>query len=230
MSWLTQAASSIGPATRDAVSGDIPAGSATTTGDEGLDWLTAAQSGEQVRAQPRRVSVAPAAKSAPGGWLTAGKLGVSTKDDSDDDGVGNDLPTPKAKSEKKGTGKAAPAGSAATAGWLSSGALGVPVDDESDIEAGDESGSSRPTAIEQGTQTDENIGEIVMRETGPKLPPWAKRWTPPTPKAEIVPDAKPESASAVTAGAPEEEVTALRLCWLAPRVSRRPICCITFSQ
>lgn len=190
-------------------------------GGGGLDWLTAAKAGAQAGvggAKTRRGSLKEARKAsvsatAPGGWMTSGKLGVSTEDASDDDAAGgvkvDNGGTKKRgarESGKKaikegksagGAGEAAPAASSGAGGWLASGKLGVKLDDEESDQgdAVDRGDTSCPVMVSLETQTENDIEGIVKRENEPKLPPWAKRWTPPAPEPEEVPpEPTPEAA------------------------------------
>ncbi len=189
---------------------------------EGDDWLAVAtSSGQAKRKSPPGPSARPLVAAAPatqGGWMSAGKLGLPTGDDSDEDGAGKiggggstavAVATPK---KKKKTGPSSPT-AGGPGGWLGSGALGVPVEDDNDEDSRDGGGgddSGRGAAVTIETQTEDDIGAVTERgavEKGdaPKLPPWAKPWTPP-PKPEVVPDAKPEEASAPSGGAAKEVI------------------------
>lgn len=197
------------------------AAGATSSGG-GLDWLTAATADGQAKPKPRRASLKPGRKASitaisAGGWLTSGKLGVSTEDDSDRDvgdasGSGSRGKTGASttKKEKKNVAAVSTAAAVASApgGWLASGTLGIPADDESDQNVdsvGGDGENGRRTMVSGETQTEDNIEAIVKRGLEPKLPPWAKRWTPP-PEPEVVPNAAPEQSS-VGGGDSQKEVT-----------------------
>lgn len=122
--------------------------------------------------------------------MTSGKLGVATEDDSDGDSGGGGGRKAGATTRKKSgakTGGTKPPALSGPGGWLGSGALGVPTEDESDDD-GDVGGSGGggPVMVSLETQTDEDIEGIVKRGEVPKLPPWAKRWTPPVPEPVVV--------------------------------------------
>lgn len=187
-------------------------------GGSGLDWLTVAGAQVGVRgATTRHDSPKEARKdsvpaTAPGGWMTSGKLGVSTEDVSDDDAAGGvkvdnggakkrgvgerDKSTAKGKKTVGDAGEA-PAAASGAGGWLASGTLGVKLDDEESdqgdaVNRGDTSG---PAMVSLKTQTEDDIEGIVKRENEPKLPPWAKRWIPPAPEPEeVLPESPPEAA------------------------------------
>lgn len=148
--------------------------------------------------------------------MTSGKLGVSIgDDDSDEDGGGRgrnraSRAVGKSKFKPGGGRQAPPTATGGVGGWLSAGgALGVPVDPESDDDGGgggDGFGRDRPTMVSGETQTDDDIEGIVKRGEVPKLPPWAKRWTPPAePVAEDSQHPTAESSSAA-GGEPDKQV------------------------
>lgn len=191
LSWLTQAAGDPAPSATAALTGTSSAAEA----DSGNDWLTIAQSsGKKKTISTPSATAAKGAvggSAAPGGWMSSGKLGVPTGDDSDDDDAGKGAATT-AKSKKKNRAKGAVSAASGPGGWLNSGALGVPTEDDSDEDGGD--GSIQPMLVTIETQTEDDIDAITERGSAPALPPWAKRWTP-KPQPEDVPDAAPEPAS-----------------------------------
>ena len=139
--------------------------------------------------------------------MSSGKLGISTEDDSDQDDTGK-LGGPSAsgtskskKKEKKKEKKKKTVEAAVSGGWLGSGALGLPAGDESDSdEEESDGGGGQGVGVTIETQTEDDIeavteGGAIEKDNAPKLPPWAKAWTPP-PKPEVVPDAAPEVTSA----------------------------------
>lgn len=195
LSWLTEAAGDPAPASTAAPTGTT---SAAAEGDSGSDWLTIAQSSGKKKQKPSPSATAarPAAggSAAPGGWMSSGKLGVPTRDDSDEDGASNGAATTANKPKKTKQAKG-PAASAASGpgGWLNSGRLGVPAEDESDGYGSD--GSIQPVLVTIATQTEDDVDAVTLRKSGPVLPPWAKPWTPPS-QPKVVPDAAaPEPAS-----------------------------------
>lgn len=188
----------------------------------GDDWLAIAKSSGQAKPLHNPAARRSVAVPAPGGWMSSGKLGLSTEDGSDEDVAGktsggggsgssggNPIPTKKKKKKEQLSVSASGPG-----GWLSSGALGVAVEDESDDDDDDDGGgpgggdageNGRGVAVTIETQTEEDIESITKRGATekanvPKLPPWAKPYVPP-PKPETEPDAAPGKASA-----PREEV------------------------
>lgn len=196
LGWLTQAAGDPAPATTAAPTG----ASSAAEGDSGSDWLTIAQSSSKKKQKPSPNTTAAKGTvggggggAAPGdGWMSSGKLGVPTGDDSDDDETGKGAAAKSKKKKKKHAKGATASAASAPGGWLNSGSLGVPAEDESDEDSGD--GSGQPILVTIETQTEEGIEAITERGSAPALPPWAKRWTPP-PQPEAVPDAAPEPAS-----------------------------------
>eukprot|EP00752_Nemacystus_decipiens_P003979 g3644.t1 len=205
LSWLTKAAENPALATAKPTEA-----SSAAEPDLGSDWLSVAKCSGQIQSKPFAATPAAstAAPAAPGGWMSSGKLGISTEDDSDQDDagkVGGPSATPAAKSKKKKKKKAAESASAAgvSGGWLGSGALGVPAEGESDEEdEEDDGGGSHGVGVTIETQTEDDIEAVIeggVTENGnaPKLPPWAKPCVPP-PKPEAVPDAVPEVTFAPT--------------------------------
>ncbi|CAM9447366.1 unnamed protein product [Ectocarpus sp. 8 AP-2014] len=196
LSWLTQAADSHKPS---AAASGIPstAGVDSSEGDAGADWLAVAKSSGQAKRSPavKRPSVGAAA---PGGWMSSGKLGLSTGDGSDDDQAGKTSGSGGvAKPKKKKKARGSVSGTGGPGGWLSSGALGVPAKDESDEEEGSGGDNDRRgAAVTIETQTDDDI-EAATRGAAEKgntrkLPPWAKPYVPPDPIPEVVPDTAAE--------------------------------------
>ncbi|CAM9691092.1 unnamed protein product, partial [Ectocarpus fasciculatus] len=206
-----------------AVDADEPGGGQASGGNDGLDWLTEAASTDTAAAAPaapsapdwladaksrgttknnnsakvaKRASIGSAA--APGGWMSSGKLGLSTGDGSDEEQAdktdrGSGMPRKQKKKKKKQNRGSISAGGG-PAGWLTSGALGAPAHDESD-EDGSDSDDGRPLMVTAETQTEDDIDEATKTANGPKLPPWAKPWTPPSPEPEAEPDTAPEPPS-----------------------------------
>lgn len=213
-----------------ALKGDVPATSAavmtakeTPGSQEGGDWLVVARTSGQNK---RKSSPDPSARSAAaalatqGGWMSSGKLGLSTRDDSDDDvggrmrSGGSTAAAASAPKKKRKHGASSPTASG-PGGWLSSGVLGVPVDDNSSEDRGDGVGDGgggndygRGIGVTVETQTEDDIKAVTEEGTiekgnAPKLPPWAKPWTPP-PKPEVIPNTNSEMASAPSGGTEKE--------------------------
>ncbi|CAM9451765.1 unnamed protein product, partial [Hapterophycus canaliculatus] len=173
--------------------------------DSGLDWLAVAKSGGQKKSKPQATAAlakGAAAPAAPGGWLSSGKLGISTEEE-DEDVVGTANGGADSGAAAFGAGKSKKRkqarGSVSAGGWLASGGLGV----ESEEESGDDSGAvdvkftARGVGITIETQTEDDIeaftGKGATEKNGAsKLPPWAKPYVPP-PKVEAVPDTPPEA-------------------------------------
>lgn len=205
MNWLAQAASGSTvagvpkPAKPKHSPPEVPAAAGDVGGGKGgLSWLSAAtqSGGEQARSKPRRTSTVkpngatPAA--APGGWMTSGKLGVSTEDDGDENNDPNGskgggaggaaVGRKKASRASKKKGKVSVPAASGPGGWLAAGSLGVPVDEESDEQEEGGGNGGRAVMVTAETQTEEDIEGIVKRGDAPKLPPWAKVWVPPVPE------------------------------------------------
>lgn len=176
---------------------------------EGDDWLAIAKSSSQTKRKslsgPAAGRSKAAAPAAPGGWMSSGKLGLSTGDESDEKNVdkagGLATTTAKPKKKKKQTKGPSSAAAGGPGGWLGSGALGVPTEDDEDDEDGGGDGGvgsddGRGVAVTIETQTEDDIEAVTERgaaekASATKLPPWAKPWTPP-PKPEVVPEAPAE--------------------------------------
>lgn len=192
----------------------------TTSGSpDASDWLTTAALGssinkvgnaeamtnEPTEQRPRKQN--PTSKALPGAWLTAGgKLGVSTRQDSDEDGEtrGSVKHSIAALSKGRSAGArgnkrdgGARSTASASGGWLTgavtSGKLGIPGGDNGDSssEDGVEGGrfKDRWRATETatvGTQWEENAGESVGSRS--RLPPWAKAYHAPSEEATAVED------------------------------------------
>lgn len=182
LGWLTEAASKDTAAT-------------TPTTPSAPDWLADAKSRGTTKHNKRSTAAKRASigSAAPGGWMSSGKLGLSTGDDDSDEDQAGKTGRGSAKSRKKKK-KQQSRGSVSAAGWLSSGALGVPAQDESD-EDGDDSDGGRPSMVTTETQTEDNIEGASKSANGPKLPPWAKPWTPPSPEAGAETDTAPDPPS-----------------------------------
>lgn len=220
LSWLTQAAGSSGSGTTaPAASSSVPVDS----GNDGLeagggldDWLNVAKSSGQTKRKSVATVAAPAAT---GGWMSLGKLGISTEDYSDQDDAGKTGGGGSAVTKLKKKKKQAAQTSADTSGpggWLSSGALGAPAEDESGDEDSGGGETDRGVGVTIETQTEEDIEAVTKGGTtgkgnAPKLPPWAKPYVPP-PKPEVVPVPPPEANSAPQ-GAPETQVLATVFHW-----------------
>ena len=192
LSWLTNVGGSPVPTA-------APIGKSSTSEDNaGNDWLAAATSSGQTKNKPpqsaaasKRGSPTPTSDSGGGGWMSSGKLGLPTGDDSDEDGENG--PVAAAAKPKKGkqTGGGVSAASG-PGGWLGSGGLGIPAEEESDEDdGGGGGGGGRAVMVTMETQTEDDIEEVTKNGGTRKLPPWAKPWTPP-PKPEVVPDPVPE--------------------------------------
>lgn len=211
LSWLTNVAESQAPATAKPTGASSPA-----ERESGSDWLSVAKSSGQSQSKPRVTAPAanPAASAAPGGWMSSGKVGIWTVDDSDQDDpgkVGGGSAAATAKNKKKKQAGEATSAASVPGGWLGTGALGVPTEDEryGDDDRSDGGGHGVGVTIE--TQTADDIeavtkGRAIEKENAPTLPPWAKRWVPP-PKPEVVPDAAPEVASEET----DQKVTKIHI-------------------
>lgn len=223
-----------GPISIASIAGDASRDTAAANAtDDGLDWLSAAAVGGQSASRPSAAGAAvrrrslSAGKAAPapaaGGWLTSGKLGVSTEDGSCDkdcttlaalgskvagvDGKNNNAAslskTKNSKDEKsmgKKKGSEPGISTGAPGGWLaaaiSSGNLGVDREDGSedeDVEGGRDGTTPKTTTV--GTQWEEGGGEAVANKaTETKLPPWAKKWIPPVPDPPPIVEDNPTSA------------------------------------
>ncbi len=207
LSWLTKAAGAPKPVTT-APTGASPAVEGGL--DPGIDWLAAATSSSQTKQKPRAAAStakATPAPAAPGGWMSSGKLGISTEEDSDRDdagkaGAGGSAASTAAaaKPRKKKQPRVSVSVASGPEGWLGSGALGVPTQDESDDDEGDSGDGKGVVLATIETQTEDDIEAVTERGAiekggGRQLPPWAKPWTPP-PKPQAVPDPSPEETSA----------------------------------
>lgn len=195
--------------------------------------------GAAMRRRSLSTSKNPGAPTVGVGWLTSGKLGVSTEDGSDDEGgstiaaVGAAGIKGKNKNSSASKGKkqkddqststnSVSATPGAPGGWLaaaiSSGTLGVVGDDGIEEEVGqDGSDGDGPAMITTETQWDEGGGEAVAKAAESKLPPWAKKWTPPP--ADPAPPVVEEQP--ITAAA-EAKPTASGLDWIGGAVSGAP--------
>ena len=178
--------------------------------ESGNDWLAAATSSNRKKSKPRvaaSTGKATAAPAAPGGWMTSGKLGISTEEDNDQDNAGSARAGGSAVSTAAGTkprkrkqARGVESVVVGPGGWLGAGTLRVPTEQESDDDDDEISGGDgRGTAVTIETQT-EDIEAFMKRgatekDGAPKLPPWAKPWVSP-PKSQVVPDPAPEVASA----------------------------------
>lgn len=185
--------------------------SSEAAGAGGLDWLSAATVGGQITRAPsasgaavRRRSLARKAPApATGSWLATFKLGVSTEDDSGDDGDATTAAGTKSTTElspmkeRKFKNEASTATSAgAPGGWLTSGSLGVAQDErDEDGSQGGVDGSTGPKMADIGTQWEEGGGETVAKYPGRTLPPWAKKWAAPAPDPS-----KPDKQESSTPG------------------------------
>lgn len=184
--------------TRNAVASSPPSGAGRVLADK--RWPDNVNDAPAGAARGKRPSGTSPPRSGGGGWLVAGKMGLSADDSDDNDtkltdssGVGGTASqtTPgknamKSAKKKRGEGggpeMVAPLGGAS--GWLTAavatGQLGVPGDDDED-KGGDtnpsDEGHSPGVTVE--TQTDENIEQAIKESTKPSLPPWAKPWTSP---------------------------------------------------
>ena len=210
LSWLTNAATQSVPATT------VPTGTSSAVEvdlDSGNDWLTAATSSGHAKPKP---SVAAStgkvtSPAAPGGWMSSGKLGISTEEDSDQDNAGtagagesavSTTAGIKPRKRKQASGVEPVAGGPGA--WISAGTLGVPTAAESDDddEKDSDGGGGKVMLVTMETQTEDDIEAVT--ETGatekggaPKLPPWAKPWIP-SPKPQVVSDPAPELTSAAS--------------------------------
>lgn len=197
LSWLTSVAErpGSGPSARADTSSANGVGAGGADPD---DWLSVAQSSGQTKRKQNVTATGAkggAAPAAPGGWLSSGNLGVSTKgsSDSDDDVAGGGAATATTKRKKRKQARGSASAVSGPVGWLASGALGAPAEDESDDDGEGSDGRNKPILVTVETQTDNDIEAIVERGDVPKLPPWAKPYAPP-PKPEPVPDVAAEVA------------------------------------
>lgn len=202
--------------TRHVVASSPPSGACRVLGDK--RWSDNVNDAPAGAARGKRPSGTSPPRSGGGGWIVAGKMGLSADDSDDKDtkltdpsGVGGTTSqtTPGKKAinsakKKRGEGggpeMVAPLGGAS--GWLTAavatGQLGVPGDDDEDKDRDanpDDEGPSPGVTVE--TQTDENIEQAMKESTGPRLPPWAKPWTSP-----------PAAAASAAAGSVEEAAIA----------------------
>lgn len=221
MDWLAQAASkntnwtttSPDEQLAEALSGlSVAAPNIISGNGGGLAWLTAAtSSGHHAQGEKKKSSSAQkpirrsSASTANGGWITSGRLGTFTGDESDDldnRGVGKAESTAhKPKSNPKESAFAA----SGSGGWLAFGGLGIPVNSDSDEEGHTGGANSKdcPLMASVEAQTDDDIEGIVKRGEVPKVLPWAKRWTPP-PEPILDPEPTIESSSADDAVSDQE--------------------------
>ena len=209
LSWLTKAVENPLPST---TMGTVTVSTAEVDLDSGNDWLAAASSSQTKRNSPATESTirATTAPAAPGGWMSSGKLGISTEDSSDQESVGTagaggsaTSTAVAAKTRKRKQARLSVSAASGPGGWLSAGALGVPTedghdDDDEEQEIGD--GNGKAVGVTIDTQTEDDIEAVTQRggaekNSGRKLPPWAKPWVPP-PKPQVVPDPSPEVTSA----------------------------------
>ena len=211
LAWLTNAAEGSVPATT------VPTGFSSAVEvdlDSGNDWLAAAKSRDHTKPKPRiaaSTGKATAAPAAPGGWMSSGKLGLSTEEDRDQDnagtaGAGGSAASTTAgiKPRKRKQARGVEPVAGGPGAWISAGTLGVPTAAESDDddEKDGDGGGGKVMLVTMETQTEGDIE--AMTETGaterggaPRLPPWAKPWVPP-PKPQVVPDPAPEVTSAAS--------------------------------
>lgn len=119
--------------------------------------------------------------------VAAGKLGLGLDNGGDDNGHENN-----GANGLRGK-KAGEATENVPGGWmaaaLSSGRLGVGPSGDNSVDFEDEPPTSQ--GVTMGTQTEENIGKEVAVPAQPKLPPWAKPWSPPTPAVVVNPASTP---------------------------------------
>lgn len=202
LSWLTQAA---GSPTSGAVAPIDKPSAAVVDGSAGgvNDWLAVAKSSGQTKRKPHTTATAAAkataVPAAPGGWLSSGKLGVSTEEDSDQADAGKTAGRSTTSKKKKKQARGSVSVASGPEGWLSSGALGVP-EEESDDD--DDGGDSQPILVTMETQTEDDIEGVTERGNVPKLPPWAKPYVAP-PKDDVVPQSTADSTAEIH---PEKEV------------------------
>ncbi|CAN0426434.1 unnamed protein product, partial [Discosporangium mesarthrocarpum] len=164
---------------------------------------------------PNRSKVAIAT---PGSWMN-GKLGLPMDDKSDneeDGGASGRRTGSKGHTSKQGQGnksRAQASKAAIPGGWLAalaaSGKLGAPEEEEED--ENDEhaprgvNGEKMVTATTQTETEEERAKEEADAVSRPKLPPWAKPWTPPTPTPPPEPnEPTPGTTKPETEGTPEE--------------------------
>lgn len=179
------------------------------------DWLAAAASGHTRRENNGATGTAPRRKSSNdhgGAWMTAGKLGLSVggSDHEDDNNirktkvrsVGTKAAVARATAGTNVAGGVPPVTSTGPGGWLAaaaaSGRLDVLGSDDvnNDGEAGSGMDDLRPKGVTIETQTEENIGQAIEESTKPRLPPWAKPWTPPSAAAAAATGSVEEAAIA----------------------------------
>lgn len=182
-----------------------PPGTAGVVATDEDDWLAvAASGGPRANALPSSRPTPPsgressletkagASRASGGGWIMAvtGKLGLPLQYGDGDEAA--------AGATKKVPGKnEATAAHGEPGGWMEtatlSGRLGA-APSGNDEAFRDEPRTSQGVTIE--TQTDENIGQAVAESAKPKLPPWAKPWSPPPPTAGVGPVSNPAAAEA----------------------------------
>lgn len=213
---------------------------------EGLEWLSAAASvrskGAKSTEQRKRSSARAGTKmSAPGGWLLAA-LGTSNAPSngvSSEAGEAGEASTG-ARDSKQSNPRQGKKTSPRTAvsratvpnkrssasksgGWLATavtlGRLGVPGAENDGEDADRLEGSSSLLTVEMATQTEEDCGkaiEPVSRDTGGKLPPWAKPWTPPVVEVmEVAPPSHGNTKSSVVDERPQVDASSSRgLDWM----------------
>lgn len=181
--------------------GGMPSNEESRIGED--DWLVvAAAGGPRANALPSSSRPTPpsagkssleakaaARRASGGGWVmaAAGKSGLPLQhgDDGDEAAGG---------AARKVPGKGgALAAHGEPGGWMEtailSGRLGAASSGDDCDAVRDEPRTSQGVSIE--TQTDENIGKAVAESTKPKLPPWAKPWSPPPPTVGVDPVSNP---------------------------------------
>lgn len=202
-SWLTKAAAGSSDRSPPGTAGVSSAEGNTRAG--GTDWLAvAASGGPRVGAlSSSRPTPSPARKSeveakaaarrvSGGGWMmaaaVAGKLGLAPENGGD--GIGHKNNDANGMQGKKAGGEAqsGPGGWMATA--ISSGRLGAAPSGDNSAAFEDEPASASQ-GVTLGTQTDDNFGKAVAVPAKPKLPPWAKPWSPPPPVVMVDPVSTP---------------------------------------
>lgn len=188
------------------------ANASSRDGAAGLDWLSAAAIPESQLNGSAALAKTPLPASSPQspGWLTSGKLGISTEDDTGEDADGTQTglvtdtkktPATRNKTRKgksnRGALDASVGSTAAPGGWLALGIASVKLEasDDGDSDNNGELDGDGPKMTTSSTQWEEGDGESKARTTAvTKLPPWAKQWTPTVPDPPAV-EADDKSAS-----------------------------------
>lgn len=206
LDWLTMAATAAPPVVSSAP-GAMESAVDDAEVDGGLDWLAVAKSSGQKKSKPQvtaAVAKGTAAPAAPGGWMSSGKLGISTEDEDDDivgttNGGDSSAGAGAGKAKKRKQVRGSVSAASGPGGWLLSGSLGAEPEEESEDDdgGGDAKVSARGVGITIETQTEDDIEAVtgkgaVEKAAASKLPPWAKPYVP-LPQTTEVPDTLPKA-------------------------------------